>query len=270
MKHRLLFFLIILLVGKNIMMAKSPINLNKAEPSDLIELGVPTEMVKSIVLYRDQINGYDNIRDLKKIPGMNSDIYKIIEDNFFVTMCEEYKLFGGDILVINFAGKIQEHTVSPDGFIYITAVGRLNVKGKTVLGIQEDISRKTEAVTVDLKTVANRVAVVGFSLSTARVTYYPGRLSSIISQMGGVSKGMKKTIKVIRHNEFNQPSGNYEIFYADKLNQIDPFIQNGDVVIFQQKNIYRVSDTLTAYGSVLLWPLQVIGQALSSAISAAF
>ncbi|MFA5790794.1 MAG: polysaccharide biosynthesis/export family protein [Caldisericia bacterium] len=249
------------------MLAKNPINLNKALPSNLIDVGVPTDIVKTIILYREQIGGYGTIKDLKKIPGLISEIYEIIENNFFVPECAEYKLFGGDIINIVFAGKSEEHTVSPDGFVYLAEWGKFSVGGATVQEAQELISRKVEAVAVELKIVTNKVSVVGYSLSTTRGLYYPGPLSSVLSQIGGVNLRMKNAIRIIRHNEFKQPGGNYEIFYADQLNWSDPFIQNGDTIVLYQKNIYKISDTLTAYGSVLLWPLQIIGQGLAAVLS---
>lgn len=273
MKYRAIFsLLIILFICEGLAMAKSLVNLNKALPSDLIDAGVPTDIVKTVILYREQLGGYDAIEDLKKIPGLNSEIYEIIENNFFVTGCEEYKLFGGDIINISFAGKSGDHTVSPDGFIYITEWegGRFHVEGKTAQEAQELISHKAEAITVELKVVINRVSVVGYSLPATRGPCYPGRLSSVLSQIGGVNLRMKNTIRVIRHNKSKQPGGNYEIFYADQLNWIDPFIQNGDTVVLYRKNIYKISDTLTAYGSVLLWPLQIIVQGLSATIAEVF
>jgi len=240
-------------------------NLNTTQPSELIDKGVPEDVVKTVIGYRVQLNGFNTINDLKRIPGVTPAIFEILQNNFFVPSSNEYRIYAGDAIDLRIGEKGVTEIVAPDGYIYITNYGRFLVGGITVLDVQELLSNKIEDISVKLGAVSSKVAVIvtpGVGGSGRLVA--PGPLSQVFTQINTGYKARYKA-RVMRVNPSRQAGGGFETFDLSKLNHIDPFIQNGDVVFIDKRNVWRVADTVTEYFAIILSPFRAIGDWLGIA-----
>ena len=56
--------------------SSTPLNLNQVSVEALIAVGVPNRLANTIINYREKVSPFSSIEDLKKVYGMNSDLYR--------------------------------------------------------------------------------------------------------------------------------------------------------------------------------------------------
>lgn len=207
-------------------------DLNMISENELLLLGLPSDVVEAIILYR-QRKHFETIDELKNIRGIEP-FYDMLTRRLYVVSDRDYKIRPGDILYIY----DKPITVAPDGScaVYDTV---MNVAGLTLNQIKERYFRQTgKILDIRLHKLTGWIYVVGEKGVVKPGNYSASTILELISLCEVDNSRFSGEILVYREGKIIR----YD-FVTLMLSREDPRLFPADRVYFKKRVLWKVVDT---------------------------
>lgn len=150
------------------------------------------------------------------------------------------------------------YLISDSGYVFVPTLGKIMVKGKTIVEAREIIANKfdeilTDAV-VNVRLTSFNVTFLGEVAKSGQVPFYREKVNILegIGAVGGISDyGNMKKVKIIRHQDSIMQV--YEVDLSNKniIGQKDFFLNPNDIVYVPPRKIKDISTFVRDYSTFI-------------------
>jgi polysaccharide export outer membrane protein len=173
-----------------------------------------------------------------------------------------YLISVGDVLEISFfkvTRMDRRQTVGPDGEIYLPIVGRVDVAGRSVEDVTQELVEGFAAELIDPQITVNVAEYSGMQIYVSGEVFSPGiqpyrggmTLFQAISNAGGFTKRAKRrSVLLIRPGPENEPVGtvvDFKKYIRKGMLQNDIELAPLDIVYVHWKNVVNVNIFMTQW-----------------------
>ncbi|NOT34519.1 MAG: hypothetical protein HOP12_10155 [Candidatus Eisenbacteria bacterium] len=153
---------------------------------------------------------------------------------------ELYRVGPGDVLQLLMWGKVSRSLVldvGPEGQVLLPGIGTLDVDGRTLANVREDVFRRMRRefrdVQMDLRLVQPRSFRVYLSgrvrVPGPLVTLATSRVADVLTAGQLADDGSRRRIEV-RHRDGTREEADLELFNRLGLNTRNPYLRDGDIL----------------------------------------